>query len=69
MDSTDVPIGSVWYVWGDHQKVVEEREGRFGREVRLQRMGRARDKQPWVEVRRVLKYGVPSTYYSKEGAS
>ena len=65
----EVAIGSVFYVWGDHHKGVAEREGLFGREVRLERVTRkdAR-KQPWVEARLVSKWGKPSLAYA-EGAT
>jgi hypothetical protein len=64
----DVEIGSVWFVWGQHQRVAAERNNlETGmREVRLVPMG-TKQKTPWVEDHRVRKHGILSPAYN-EGA-
>lgn len=63
-DGDLVAVGSVWYAWGDHQQVVAERVFEGVRQVRLARVSRPAEKQPWVDAWRVVKYGEPSEAYS-----
>lgn len=64
--AVEVAMGTVWYVWGQHQQVLAERVGPFGREVRIAPVGTKNGKRhPWVEARRVLKYGKPSAAYEE----
>jgi hypothetical protein len=60
----EVQVGTVWFVWGKHQEVVE----RVGDMVRLNQLdsdGRKLKPDPTrVEAWRVLKYGVPSQAFS-----
>ena len=67
-DDPEVTVGSVWYVWGQHQEVLAERPGANGREVRVAPVGAKNGKQhPWVEAWRVSKHGRPSAAYSEQG--
>lgn len=57
-----ITVGSCWYVWDDHQRVVAERinPSTGEREVRLTSMTFKQGKQPWVSAARVEKRAVPS---------
>lgn len=59
-------MGTVWFVWGEHQRVVDERfNSTFGeREVVLVPVGKKRTKgHGWVADWRVARKGQPSEAY------
>lgn len=77
----EVQVGTVWFVWGKHQEVIERRD-RYEEEwlnghlsyipsVRLHALNSQgeRTKKPhpfWIAAWRLVKYGVPSEAFGKE---